>query len=137
MRQFLRHPTDIPIAYRLGRGLAGQSRPLRNVGHGGLCFVSTLAIAPGAEIQIEIEVAEPTFRAEGLVVWCRPSPGDGDYEVGVRFDGVETEYAVRMVEQVCQIEHYRREVERCEGRTLGSQEAAMEWIERYAARFPH
>ena len=40
-----------------------------------------------------------------------------------------------MVEQVCQIEHYRREVLRVEGRVLDAESAAVEWIGRYAAEF--
>jgi ABC-type Fe3+-hydroxamate transport system substrate-binding protein len=40
-----------------------------------------------------------------------------------------------MVGQVYQIEHYRQEVEQLEGRILGSEEAAEEWIQRYAADF--
>jgi hypothetical protein len=34
------------------------------------------------------------------------------------------------------IEHYRKEVERLEGRALTSQEAAGEWISKYAGDFP-
>jgi hypothetical protein len=41
-----------------------------------------------------------------------------------------------MVEQVCSIERYRREVEAGEGRVLTAPEAAAEWIARYAGRFP-
>jgi hypothetical protein len=41
-----------------------------------------------------------------------------------------------MVEQVCAIEQYRGEVLENEGRELTAQEAAAEWIGRYAGRFP-
>ncbi|MBL8423886.1 MAG: hypothetical protein JNK06_10380 [Candidatus Accumulibacter phosphatis] len=41
-----------------------------------------------------------------------------------------------MVEQVCQIEHYRREVRRRERRELDAEAAAQEWIARYADQFP-
>ena len=40
-----------------------------------------------------------------------------------------------MVEQVCQIEHYRQAVLRQEGRALDGEAAAPEWIARYAADF--
>ena len=45
-------------------------------------------------------------------------------------------FAARMVEQVCQIEHYRQQVQRAEGRVLDAETAAREWIKRYAASFP-
>jgi hypothetical protein len=41
-----------------------------------------------------------------------------------------------MIEQICHIEHYRKEVKLVEGRELSSEEAADEWITRYAGDFP-
>jgi hypothetical protein len=41
-----------------------------------------------------------------------------------------------MVEQVCSIERYRRLMESEEGRVLTRDEAAQEWIAKYAGRFP-
>jgi len=40
-----------------------------------------------------------------------------------------------MVEQVCEIEEYRRSVERIEGGELSAEEAAFEWIHRFAGQF--
>jgi hypothetical protein len=134
MRLYLRHPTDIPIRYRLGRVVTDHSDRLRNISHGGLCFRSRSHVAPGASIHVQIPIAEPVFEADGVVVWCHPA--DRAFEVGVRFDGMETNYRVRMVEQVCQIEHYRHETLRTEGRELTGEQAAAEWIEQNAARFP-
>jgi hypothetical protein len=41
----------------------------------------------------------------------------------------------RMEAQCCQIRRYRRDVIRNEGRQLSQDEAALEWIERYAESF--
>jgi len=133
-RQYLRHPSDVPIAYQLGELVDPCSDYLRNIAEGGLCFTSRLPITPGARIHIEIPIAKPVFTAEGIVVWCREAADS--FEVGVRFEGVEAAYGVRMVEQVCQIEHYRHEILRQDGRQLSSEEAAVEWIRKYAAHFP-
>ncbi len=133
-RQYLRHPSDVPISYSLREVVANRSDYLRNIGEGGLCFASRLSIHPGTRIHIEIPIAEPVFQAEGIVVWCRPS--DTIFEVGVRFECVDTQYGIRMVEQVCHIEHYRQEILKIEGRILTSEEAALEWIQKYAAHFP-
>jgi hypothetical protein len=134
LRQYLRHPSDVPINFRLGEVVVHRTEYLRNIGKGGLCFMSRIAIAPGVRIHIEIPIAEPVFEAEGIVIWCRLR--EDVFEVGVRFEGVETAYSVRMVEQVCQIEHYRRQIFESEGRVLTSEEAGMEWIRKYASRFP-
>jgi hypothetical protein len=45
-------------------------------------------------------------------------------------------FILRMVEHICYIEHSRRTVRESQGRTLSSQEAAIEWIEYYADIFP-
>jgi len=37
---------------------------------------------------------------------------------------------------VCHIEDYRQSVSRIEGRQLSAEEAATEWIDRYARDFP-
>lgn len=102
-----------------------------NIGQGGLCFSSNRALPLGAHIQIEIPIAEPAFRAEGILAWSHER--DGDFETGVRFTGAEAEYNLRMVGQ---IEHYRREVPEREGRVISSEEAALEWIRQYVADFP-
>lgn len=44
-------------------------------------------------------------------------------------------FKARMVEQVCQIKKYHQTLEQ-QGRVLSIEEAAMEWISRYAADFP-
>ncbi len=41
-----------------------------------------------------------------------------------------------MIEQVCYIEQYRKEVLKKEGRKLSGEEAAMEWVEKYAKDSP-
>lgn len=134
MRQYLRHPTDIPLQFRRTGTDGGTREVLRNVGHGGLCFRAGHAIASGTMLHLTIPLHSESFEADGTVVWCRPTT-DG-FEIGVRFADDETEFAVRMVEQACHIEHYKCEVLAREGRRLSGEEAAAEWIARYAKDFP-
>jgi hypothetical protein len=74
------------------------------------------------------------FEADGHIVWC-DSTRDG-YEIGVQFDDAKAAFGVRMIEQVCHIEQYRREMLETEGRKLSSEEAASEWINGHAPGFP-
>ena len=134
MRQFIRHPSDVPIDYELDQKLERTHDQLKNYSDGGVCFVAEEWIEPDTEIQVSITVAPPAFHAIGTVVWCK-SIG-GRFEVGVRFQGDETDYALRMIEQICHIEQYKKDVQENEGRRLSGEEAAMEWIERYASEFP-
>ncbi|TVZ38349.1 PilZ domain-containing protein [Alteromonadaceae bacterium 2753L.S.0a.02] len=141
MRQFIRHPSDIPIVYCLGETMVEPvirdplaSERLKDVSRGGLCFSADNPVRKGTPIHIEIPIENPPYEADGLVAWCRP---EGDhFAVGVQFNEPSTRYSLRMVEQVCHIEHYRAKVLENEGRELTSQEAAAEWVEKYAAEFP-
>lgn len=133
MRRFIRHPSDIPIAYSVAHS-GEASEQLCDVSRGGLCFHSATPVNTGAKIRIEIALENFPFSAEGTVAWCRKD--NDDFAVGVSFADESTEYGVRMMEQICHIEQYRSEVLKMEGRNISSEEAAREWIEKYAADFP-
>ena len=84
---------------------------------------------------MRIAYVEPAFEARARVAWCRPRRDGGGYEVGVSFLDAEDVFRARMVAQVCYIEDYRRSIARAEGRELSSEEAAGEWIAKYAHNF--
>lgn len=135
MRRYIRHPSSVPITFTLGDKKDPHEELTSNIGHGGLCFRSNDPVELGTGIHITIPVHQPAFEAEGTVVWCKDR-GD-HFEVGVEFGDTDLEFRVRMVEQVCYIEHYRKEVEHDEGRNISGREAALEWIRKYGGNFPH
>lgn len=132
MRRYIRHPFDVTIRYTVDE-TAGNGKELKNISEGGLCFHSPTPIDTGSRIRIEIPIEPEAFVAEGIVVWCRRHEG---YEIGVQFDEATQSFSLRMVEQVCHIKHYQREVLAKEGRRLSNEEAALEWISKYAKVFP-
>jgi Tfp pilus assembly protein PilZ len=134
MRNFIRHPTDIPFEYRITAHHPVERQALTNVSHGGISFQSSRCFEVGSEIDIRIPLREPVFEAKGLVVWCRKN--GRAYDVGVEFTDHRTEHAARMVEQVAYIESYKKQVREREGRTISGEQAAFEWIAKYAGSFP-
>lgn len=133
-RRFIRHPFQIPIEVSAGHQDA-VAPSLRDVGHGGVSFHARQPAGPGQRLRIRIPLLEPPFEADGEVMWCE-ADSDGGYEIGVSFLSAEDAYRARMMEQVCHIEQYRRQVREIEGRQISDREAAMEWIERFAPEFP-
>jgi len=135
MRQFIRHPIDVPVEI----GISGADPPAcyhtHDISLGGLAFRSGCAVTPGQSVDIGIGLVQPPFRARARVAWCRPHPLSG-YELGVTFLDADDAFRARMVEQLCHIEDYRLSVQRIEGRELDVDAAAAEWIEKYAAQFP-
>ncbi len=134
MRKFIRHPSDIPIEFDVGEALVEQHERLINVSLGGLSFQSKTSLPFGTSVTVRVPFVSQGFEARGKVAWCKPS-GLG-YDIGIELNNREEFFRTRMVEQVCHIEHYKREVFKTEGRRLSGEEAALEWIAKYAHLFP-
>ncbi len=132
-REFIRHPSTIPIRFNLGH--RQNTQPAKDVGNGGLCFHSAEAVSVGETIEIEITSCKPTFSAQGTVRWCQPE--GNEFLVGVAFKEESVRFAVRMVEQLCYIEAYRRQKQAETGQPISSQQAALQWIEHNAESFPN
>lgn len=134
MRSYIRHPSDVPIELLPADQLSDNSSRIKDVSIGGLSLKSDMALKLGTLIKIKIPLVEPTFETVAVVVWCKKIPKG--YEVGLRFINEQDAYAARMVEQICHIEHYRVSVLENEGRRLSAEEAAKEWIGKFARDFP-
>lgn len=131
-RKYIRHPVDVPLEVENVSG--EQATQITDVSFGGLSFLCGQYHRPGTELLLRIPFLEPPFEARARVAWCRTEYGG--HRIGVRFHAEDDAFRSRMVEQVCAIESYRNEVRQREGRVLSAAEAAHEWIERFAARFP-
>jgi hypothetical protein len=132
-RRFIRHTADVPIEVEQ---LTAGTRTVHsvNVSVGGLAFTCDEPLPIGAEVSVCIPTVRPPFHGRAVVRWHRP---EGEqYLCGVEFLDAADTFRVRMVEQVCAIDQYRRHVEEEEGRTLTRDEAAREWISRFGDRFP-
>lgn len=132
-RRFIRHTADVPIEIRSVAGQSPHTRTGVDVSVGGLSFLSDDVLPIGSLVEVRIDYVQPPFSARAQVVWARRE--DGSCRVGVQFLDENDAFRARMVEQVCAIEQYRRQVA-AEGRSLTREAAAREWIERYGSRFP-
>lgn len=99
----------------------------------GVLFHSDQYISPGEWIELSIPLRREIQKFTGRVVLVRVVP-DG-YEVGLLLANEADGARCRIVEQICQIESYLWQRRR-EGRSLHREQAAREWIDRYAAGFP-
>lgn len=134
MRTYIRHPTSIPIQVCATGQNESQSK-VRNLSAGGLSFVTDKPVKVGTVIEFEIPVTKPDYHGRGVIVWRREQSPE-HYEVGIRFTSDNEYFHARMVEQVCQIEDYRQRLA-LKGRELSSEQAAVEWIEKYSGDFDH
>lgn len=136
MRRFIRHPVNIPIEVSItGYITSDELSQASDLGAGGLAFHSNQNIEPGTIVCIKIPYIQPEFETDAKVVWCRKRLKGT--ELGVEFLTLDDAFKARMVEQICYIENYQHAVKRREGRNLTIQEAAVEWVSKYAANFPN
>ena len=138
IRKFIRHPAGVPIEVTLDwaedENDETVDQTITNVSLGGLAFVSHKPLELLERVRICIPVLNEENYLVGNVVWCEKA-GSG-YEIGIEFEKSRDAFRLRMIEQICHIEHYRKEIAKLEGRELNPQEAAKEWIAKYAGEFP-
>jgi hypothetical protein len=135
MRRYIRQSTNLPVDVCVpSTGIdATDETALRSLSQGGLSCQLPSAVAVGTIVRIEIDAVSPPYSGTGEIVWCQQS--DQHFEVGVRFTDAEEAFKARMVQQVCQIEQYKKRVFEQQGRVLDSEQAAAEWIEQFAENF--
>ena len=135
IRRHIRHVTGIPIEITIDfdRSYRAENESITNVSLGGLSFIATDRLEVGESIQVKIPVLNEEHSLDGLVVWCNKTAKG--YEVGLEFNDPEEVERLRMIEQISQIESFRQDLEKREGRKLSSEQAAREWVSKYAGEF--
>ena len=84
MREFIRHPSSIPVQLLKQDGdLKLGMNTLNNVSFGGVSCMCSDPIEPGNPVTMTIDCVDPSFEIIGNVVWCKPNADM--YEVGVEF----------------------------------------------------
>ena len=134
MRHFLRHPSDMPVELIQRRQAFLPHQRLNNISLGGVACNSPKGFRKGTAVELRIPLLGEQARYPGVVAWCRRQADN--YLVGVAFIDEDTLFRARMVEQICQIEHYRRQREQQSGESLEVETVAREWIALHAANFP-
>ena len=134
MRHFMRHPASMPIEVSALHTELQALSHLCNVSIGGLAFEASQEVEAGSIISLRIPCVVPVFESVAKVAWCREL--DSGYELGVEFLDQDDAFRARMVEQICHIENYKEQVQQTEHRELTSEEAAHEWISKFADEFP-
>jgi hypothetical protein len=132
-REFIRHTINVPLEIKLVPDAPAQANEGVNISEGGLAFTVDECLPDNSIIELRIPTVTPPFEAQARVAWCRAE--GAKYLVGVQFLDANDAFQSRMVQQVCAIEQYRQE-QKEQGRVLNSQQAAAEWIKRFAGRFP-
>ncbi|MCP4388562.1 MAG: PilZ domain-containing protein [Gammaproteobacteria bacterium] len=135
IRRHVRHVTGIPIEINLEyhQSMQAAEDSITNVSLGGLCFIANDRLEINEAIQVRFPVLDQEKLIDGKVVWCNKIAKG--YEVGLEFNDPAEVDRLKMIDQIRQIEDFRNQQENQDGRQLSSEQAAREWISKYAGDF--
>jgi len=130
---FIRHPEQVAISVEptmLQEPHQDTEKPRL-----GLICLSQTPYPPGETLAIDFpELKLADSQLTGTLFNCLPTPNG--FELAIEFNNADTAMRMRMIEQRACIELYRHYVCEEQGRQLTPDEAALEWIDQYAACFP-
>ncbi len=133
-RLFIRHPHGQPVDCRPAVGVGDQRDAHEHPTVGGIYVESERRFKPDTALIVTLS---PRGERHEFLVRVAGSRLEGDIiYIALYLEDEADRFRVRIVEQLCYIEDYRQEVFREEGRELSAERAALEWISKYAARFP-
>jgi hypothetical protein len=130
----IRHPLEVPIEVQTLGAQVRDCLPVHNSGPAELAFDFPRRINIGEVVMLRIPSVNEDAEICGKVIWLAKSTDS--YVIGISFYSENEAFRMRMLEQICHIEVYRKAILANEGRELTSEEAAAEWIACYAANFP-
>jgi len=119
IRQFDRHPTDIPFKFKLNSMIGEHEHTLKDISQGGLCFRAHGGISPGTGMCICIPFARDPCRLSGKIAWCRKT-NQGLYEMGIAFSQTMEAPALQQIDR---IEVYRKSYGQACGHRITSEDA--------------
>jgi len=136
-RRHVRQLTGIPIQITLDRAPQYlkqiQDDSINNVSLGGLSFIADKRFDIDQLIQVCFPILNDKTVLSCRVIWCEKY--NLDYRLGLEFDDENERQRLKIIDQISDIENYRRRKEAIEGRSISSEQAAREWVQQYAGKF--
>jgi hypothetical protein len=128
---FIQHPKEIPVQLVSTAPSAEVKAPIEGK-EAGICFWTEQKPNLRDEVVLGIDLENNHFIGRGSVVRVQAEPNGCWVCVKISPDDA---FTMRMAEQLCQIEHYRLDNKHYFDRNMTPDEAASEWIAKYAAIF--
>jgi hypothetical protein len=133
MKRTIIHPPVIPLAIEKHTNPDQAGKKIRKIDRIRLLIQYDNFIEPKTEVIIKYPVTDENYSVTGTVVNC--DKDRNGYNLVVEFSDKNNVSRVRMVEQICRIELYKRQVLKNESRSITKTQAALEWINKYAKDF--
>lgn len=136
-RRFFRHPLKVPIQYREMQATRMDMSSSLDLSLGGLCFYSERFFSKGTLLDVRIPVGGEIFQIHGWVAYCNRNPGVDRYRIGMTFNDAQSAFHAKLAEQMHKILEYRGKRSRELNQEISEEQAADEWIQKYARHFAY
>jgi len=135
-RNFFRHPIQVPIRFRVpphrGPGFFSKTE---DISAGGISFYLSREFPEGTLLDVTIPLQAVKFNMIGSVAYCRQEPQSGLFKIGILFHESDMTFRAKLAAEILKIEEFRKEISKRLGREVSREDAAHEWIQRYAEEF--
>lgn len=135
IRRRVRLVTGIPVEVTLdySDNLGADDDTITNISLGGLALLAEDPVDINESLKVRCPILSNDSQLSGKVIWCEKS--QHGYEIGLEFDDPAEIERMRIIDQIIDIEEFRNRVAKQEGRNLGSEQAAREWVSQYTGKF--
>jgi hypothetical protein len=134
-RRFYRHPVGIPIRYEPDTTHHLESGTSLDLSEGGISFLCSHIVQKGTPIHLSIPVEDEVFKIQGKVAYCNKALRGESYRIGVCFKDKSDAFRAKLAEEMLKIKTYQKKRSVQLGREISEEEAAIEWIKKYAKNF--
>ena len=134
-RKFFRHPFGVPIRLTIPDNGPGRTLQSQDISQGGLSFLWGEPLSRGRQIQLTIPVKEKRFEVNARVAYSRKDAESGYFRTGVAFIDTDSAFRAKLAEETLEILEYQKDISRTLGHEVSVEDAARQWIEKYAGRF--
>ena len=134
-RAFYRHPIRVPVELHLDSKRSTIPSKSFDLSLGGLSFLWRDKLPKGHFLSIEIPVKEKLFQVKAKIVYSREDRKSGRYKTGVLFCDTPSAFRAKLAEEALEILEYRKQISEDLGRDVSEEEAAEQWVEKYASTF--
>ena len=133
-RRCVRHPLPVPVAVRPRSDGEEIISSVADLGEGGLAFSSPRELPVESTVDLALSIGDRAFALAGSVASCQAATPDR-FRIGVAFLHPGMSFRMKLAEQVLRIHRLRSELAEERGCEVGIEEAAREWVARYAETF--
>lgn len=135
-RKYLRHPFSIPIKLEMPAEPQTGVSESTDISQGGLSFLWNTSLSRGSRLHITIPVKEKRFELNARVAYSHEDAVHPRlFRTGVKFTDIDSAFKAKLAEETLEILSYQKRLSREAGRDVPVEEAAKEWISKYAANF--